>query len=385
MIGAPFVVLLRRFMGKNAAALFTLSTLVGIFCLLIYLFVPPLVNQINNLSKIDYRNAINSLEEPIRDWENWLVNKKMMINENDEVVNPNEDNTFAENIESRYPALILDTLHIMNDSTLSVTNINISLQLPSTEPIEPVTYSKDNGENSFFNQLKRTSSNFLNPERIKSIFRSSVQSLGDVIIALFAIFFISFFFLKEQGLFDKILTSVVPTRYEKHTTQALDETSKLLIRYFIGILVQVSIVSFTVSVSLKLIGVDNALLIGFFAGLMNVIPYIGPIIGASFGAMIVLSSNVEQLFYVHTLPLLSQTLIVFLVVQILDNVILQPLIFSKSVKAHPLEIFIIVLVGAKAAGILGMVLAIPFYTAFRVVAKVFLSEFKVIQNLTKNL
>ena len=101
--------------------------------------------------------------------------------------------------------------------------------------------------------------------------------------------------------------------------------------------------------------------------------------------MITLSSNMELSFYNEMVPLLTKVLIVFLVTRLIDDVILQPNIFSKSVKAHPLEIFIIVLVGAKIGGILGMVLAIPFYTAFRVIGKVFLSEFKVIQKLTRNI
>lgn len=80
-----------------------------------------------------------------------------------------------------------------------------------------------------------------------------------------------------------------------------------------------------------------------------------------------------------------RVLSVFIIMQIIDNFVLQPIIFSKSVKAHPLEIFLVVLIGAKLGGILGMVLAIPLYTVFRVIGKVFLSEFKVIQNLTRNI
>jgi predicted PurR-regulated permease PerM len=133
------------------------------------------------------------------------------------------------------------------------------------------------------------------------------------------------------------------------------------------------------------LGVKNALLIGFFAGIMNVIPYVGPIIAAAVGMVITLSSNMELSFYDEMIPLLTKVGIVFIATRLIDDIILQPNIFSKSVKAHPLEIFIIVLVGAKVGGILGMVLAIPFYTAFRVIGKVFLSEFKVIQSLTRNM
>ena len=101
--------------------------------------------------------------------------------------------------------------------------------------------------------------------------------------------------------------------------------------------------------------------------------------------MITLSSNMELSFYDEMVPLLTKVSVVFIITRLIDDIILQPNIFSKSVKAHPLEIFIIVLVGAKVGGILGMVLAIPFYTAFRVIGKVFLSEFKVIQKLTRNM
>ena len=178
---------------------------------------------------------------------------------------------------------------------------------------------------------------------------------------------------------------MVPTGYEQQTKQAVDETSKLLIRYFVGILLQVTIVTFIVGSSLTILGVKNALLIGFFAGIMNVIPYIGPIIAAGVGVMITLSSNMELSFYDEMVPLLTKVIVVFIITRLIDDIILQPNIFSKSVNAHPLEIWIIVLVGAKVGGILGMVLAIPFYTAFRVIGKVFLSEFKVIQKLTRNM
>ena len=146
-----------------------------------------------------------------------------------------------------------------------------------------------------------------------------------------------------------------------------------------------TLITLLVSMLLMLLGVKNALLIGFFAGLMNVIPYVGPMIATGIGIMITLSSNMEVSFYNQMVPLLFKVVGVFIFVRLIDDVILQPNIFSKSVKAHPLEIFIIVLVGAKVGGILGMVLAIPFYTAFRVIAKVFLSEFKVVQQLTRHM
>jgi predicted PurR-regulated permease PerM len=266
-------------------------------------------------------------------------------------------------------------------------SISINIYLPENQKNQPLhekTGIEKSGED-FFTILKSNINTYVNPEKIRQMLGDSVSAFGDIMVGLFSIFFIGFFFLREQGLFDKILTSMVPSRYEQQTRQAVDETSRLLIRYFIGILIQVTLITLIVSLSLMALGVKNALLIGFFAGIMNVIPYIGPLVATAIGVMITLSSHMELSFYDEMIPLIIKVLLVFMVTRLIDDIILQPNIFSKSVKAHPLEIFIVVLVGAKVGGILGMVLAIPFYTAFRVIGKVFLSEFRVIQQLTKNM
>ena len=119
--------------------------------------------------------------------------------------------------------------------------------------------------------------------------------------------------------------------------------------------------------------------------MINVIPYIGPIIGAMFGIFITISSNLDLSFYSEMLPMILWVMGAFAAMQMLDNFILQPYIFSTSVMAHPLEIFIIILVGAKIGGILGMVVAIPTYTVIRVIARSFLSEFKIVQRMTQNM
>ena len=131
--------------------------------------------------------------------------------------------------------------------------------------------------------------------------------------------------------------------------------------------------------------VENALLIGLFAAFANVIPYLGPIIGATFGTFIVITSNVDLNFYNELLPIIGKVLIVFSLMQLTDNFLLQPLIYSTSVKAHPLEIFIIILVGATIYGVIGMILAIPIYTVLRVIAHTFLMRFKMVRRLTQNL
>jgi predicted PurR-regulated permease PerM len=382
MIGAPVVVFLRKYLGKNLAAIITLSLFVIGFLLLVWIFIPPLVNQVDNLAKVDYDRVVTALEEPIRDWEKWLVKKKLMIEPDSMQTQRLEDSLKIQNATN---IVTVDSIILMED-TIPGKKININITLNNRFLDESKdTKNEESGEEGFFEMLKQNITLYLNPQKIQDIFSSAVSAFGDIMVGVFSIFFIGFFFLREQGLFDNILTSMVPTQYEQHTRQAVDETSKLLIRYFVGILIQVTLITVIISTFLAIIGVKNALLIGFFAGIMNIIPYIGPIIAAVVGVVITLSSNMELSFYGEMVPLLTKVLFVFIFTRLIDDVILQPNIFSKSVKAHPLEIFIIVLAGAKIAGILGMVLAIPFYTAFRVIGKVFLSEFKVIQRLTRNL
>ena len=132
------------------------------------------------------------------------------------------------------------------------------------------------------------------------------------------------------------------------------------------------------------LGFSHAVVVGVFAGLINVIPYIGPWIGALFGLVVALSSNLDASFTAVTLPLMVMIVIVVMVVQFIDNMIFQTIIYSNSIKAHPLEIFFVTMIAGTLAGIPGMILGIPAYTVLRVIASEFLSEFKVIKSLTKH-
>ncbi len=234
-------------------------------------------------------------------------------------------------------------------------------------------------------QLAVALKNWFEPQKIGDFFGSLIGFASNFIFALFSIVFILYFFLKDQGLFINFLVAVAPDKYEIELRGALDNITKLLRRYFAGILLQVTVITIFVSVLLGLLGVQNALLIGFFAALINVIPYVGPLIGATFGAFITISSNIDLDFYTEMLPLLVKVFAVFGAMQMLDNFILQPYIFSNSVLAHPLEIFIIILMGASLNGIVGMVLAIPVYTVLRVIARSFLSEFRIVQKITNSM
>jgi predicted PurR-regulated permease PerM len=382
MIGAPIVTFLRKYIGKESAALVTISLFGIILVLLLYLFIPPVVNQARYLSKVDYNKVVKTIEQPIKDWENWLVDRGMIKKVSGDTIQKivNKPSDIFEN------KIVLDSLLNPTDSTY-LTNVSINLKIDASDLVKSKELENEKliHEEDFFNKFKQNLIYYINPSRIQQFFSSTFSAFGSIAVGIVSVFFIGYFFLKEQGLFYEMVKTIVPVKYESQMAHAIDDSSRLLIRYFVGILIQMTFIMLFVSIFLAVLGIENALLIGFIAAVTNVIPYIGPTIGAAFGVMIAIASNIDVSFYDNLIPEVVKVLAVFGIMQFIDNFILQPTIFSKSVKAHPLEIFLIVMIGAKLGGVMGMVLAIPFYTVFRVLAKVFLSEFKVVQKITRDI
>lgn len=227
----------------------------------------------------------------------------------------------------------------------------------------------------------------LNLSVLSDFFGSLAGILGNIFIAAFSISFITFFFLKDPGLLYDAILIVIPDDYQEKTKHILSSIKKLLTRYFIGIVVQITGIITLVSIGLTIVGMafSDALLIGLVVGLMNIIPYLGPIIGASLGLILGLATNLNLPFYSELLPLLGYMAIVFIIVQVIDNVVFQPVIYSSSVNAHPMEIFLVIMMAASLFGITGMILAIPTYTILRVIAKEFFNNLKVVKKLTEKI
>ena len=210
-------------------------------------------------------------------------------------------------------------------------------------------------------------------------------ALGSFSIGLFSVLFISFFFLKDSSMFDRSLMSLVKNSDESRLKNSVTKIRNLLTRYFLGLLGQVTVLFVLYTVILLIFGIENAVVIAFLCALLNLIPYVGPLIGGALMLLLSMSSNIGADFQTVILPTTIYVMIGFVVVQLIDNFVNQPLIFSSSVKSHPLEIFLIIIIGGLLLGIVGMVVAVPAYTAIKVIAKEFLSEYKVVQKLTKNL
>lgn len=209
--------------------------------------------------------------------------------------------------------------------------------------------------------------------------------LGSLLIGLFSIVFITFFFLKERNLAPSMLYALFDEQHHAKLDILIPKVKHLLSRYFIGLGVQVSLIAFLLAVGLKwFAGLENVLLIAVFAGIINIIPYIGPIIGAVVGLTLGLAQNMNIPFQEELMPLLFSMALVFAVVQLIDNFVFQPFIFSNSVNAHPLEIFLVITAAGTLVGVGGMIVAVPVYSLFRIIAKVFFSEFPIVKNWVKN-
>ena len=219
----------------------------------------------------------------------------------------------------------------------------------------------------------------------------SVASLViDAVVAVFSVVFIAFFFIKEDGLFERILCALVPDRHELTLSRTLSEIKQLLSRYFAGLVIEmlgVALVDFLGLWLIARLDFSYAISIGFIAGLLNVIPYVGPLIGDAIGIVfgIVLKlgtgAGLDVNIWVFALIILA----IMLAAQLIDNFIYQPLIYSTSIKAHPLEIFIVLLMAGHIGGVVGMLVAIPAYTVIRVIAIRFFYRFKPIQRLVPDL
>ena len=269
-----------------------------------------------------------------------------------------------------------------------------NLSLLNLEELEHKIDKLVNEISAFFNlnpseiQTNSSISSIINVENLSAIpeFLNHILSLlGSLTIGLFSVTFISFFLLKDSHILENAVLVFVNDKSEGQLKKSFEKIKNLLSRYFLGLLLQISILLTIYSVVLLIFGVKNAIVIAFLCALLNLIPYIGPLIGAVLMMFLTMTSNLEADFSSVILPKTIYVMIGFFVGQLIDNFFSQPLIFSNSVKSHPLEIFIVILAGGSLLGTTGMIFAVPLYTAVKVIFKAFLSENKIVKSLTQNL
>ncbi len=282
-------------------------------------------------------------------------------------------------------------LVVHETQALSKIDIN-AIQVHFAEPINNIQeklndFGAVNQDLDAYEMIKEKLKSVLNLGQIRDVLSKLFGMLGDVFIAVFAISFIAFFFLKDDQLLMEFALSFSPKGKENQVRLGLLKIIKLLSRYFIGLIIEVLSIVTLVTLGLWIVGVgfSHAIVIGLVAGFLNVVPYVGPLIGTVFGTIIALATTLTQGVPDNLLWIFVAVLSVFMAAQLIDNFLLQPVIYSNSVNASPLEIFIVILMAGTLWGILGLMIAIPCYTIFRVVAKETSSQVKLIQKITKDI
>ena len=212
---------------------------------------------------------------------------------------------------------------------------------------------------------------------------SAAASIG---VTIFAVVFISFFFIRDDQLFCKIISALVPDRVEGSVEKTIKDITHLLSRYFIGLTVEVVGVILVDFLGLWLIarvGAEYAIGIAFIAGILNVIPYVGPLLGEVIGVLlcVVLKYGAGVGLAVPIWAFALIVLAVMLGAQLIDNFVYQPLIYSTSIKSTPLEIFIVLLMAGHIGGTVGLLVGIPVYTVIRVIAARFFYDHKAVRRL----
>lgn len=330
LVAKPLMGLLQklRIKGRKAPdwllAALSLLLVIGILLSVIVMIIPIISNIVKDISLVNIENAVKSVSVPLAE--------------------------FNEFLRSRVPSLGED----------------FKIEVTILQEVQKM----------------------FNPAVFSSMIGSAASFLTNFGIGLFSVVFIGFFFIKDDGLFTKIVCALVPDKHEGTTERAISDIGYLLSRYFIGVLLEIAGVALINFIGLLLIarlGFNAAIGIAFLTGIFNVIPYVGPLLGGALGTVLGLTIKftsatpigLDVNFWIFTAILIA----IFCFTQLVDNFVYQPLIYSTSIKSKPLEIFIVLLIVGHIGGPLGMIIAIPCYTVVRVIAFRFFGHIKAIKRL----
>ena len=230
-------------------------------------------------------------------------------------------------------------------------------------------------------------SSFTTFEFIPNFLNSFLSTLGSFSMGFASVLFITFFLLKEKDVLYLKFKRLLPENQKEKILNSIQDINHLLSRYFLGLLLQLTIIMLLYLIIFIIFGVENAIIIALLCAIFNIVPYVGPLIASIVAGLLIMTSGIGSGadFATETLPTAIYVLIGMSLVQVIDNNFSSPLIFSKSTNSHPLEIFLVILIAGILFGISGMIIAVPFYTSLKVIGKEFLPDNKIIKALTKNL
>ena len=190
-----------------------------------------------------------------------------------------------------------------------------------------------------------------------------VLGFVSVFTSLLVVLFMTFFLLKDQRRIKKNLIGMVPNRFFEMSLVMVYRIENQLGSYIRGVLLDGLVVAILSSIGLYMIGLPFFYFVGIVAGLTNMIPYMGPLIGATVAIIVALMSNPESLMIIVWIAA------VFAVVQLIDNVLITPVVVSNAVDLHPLVVMTVVLVGGSLLGLTGLIFAIPLTSIMKVIVE----------------
>jgi len=316
-VGSPLMQLLQRIKIRNRscssslAAAITLMVLVGVISLILYILIPFVVKEIEYVSSIDPTLYTLAIE-------NWLQQADKFLYEYG-FLNDNEH---------------------LGDLLLT--------------------------------QMK----SFLGSISVSGIIGNIISFTGTLFILLFSVIFLSFYALKDKEFFFKMIRSAIPVTFRDNYDRIITQTRIQVVRYFNAVLLDNIILGAAIGIACYFAKVPNALLIGVLAGIFNIIPYIGPFIAMGLGLVISITALLPTNPSAEVLSLLFWKMaIIFAVLKAIDTFVLTPVIFGKSIKVHPVEIFIVILLAGYLGGIIGMIFAVPAYSMIRIVVNEFFGNY----------
>lgn len=333
LIGHPIMNFFNRlsFKGKKLPswlyAILTLIIIIGLFLAIVATIIPIIAGIVKDISMVNVESAALSISVPLQELNNFLI--------------------------STFPSLGED--------------FRI--------------------ETAILHEIKEL--NVVNASLFSSIINSIASFIASFGVGIFSVMFISFFFLKDSKLFENIIGALVPDRHEQNAREAYNDIEHLLSRYFIGLIVEVfgvALIDFLGLMFIARLGFNASIGIAFICGVLNIIPYVGPLLGGIIGTILAivmkyccaLPVGLDVSFWIFIIILVA----IFWFAQIIDGLIYQPVIYSNSIKANALEIFIVLIMAGYVGGIIGMLVAIPCYTVIRVIAARFFQNVKFIRKLT---
>ena len=215
---------------------------------------------------------------------------------------------------------------------------------------------------------------------ITDLLNNIIAGLGSFSIGIFTIIFITFFFLRDSEIIINKIKLLIPKGIKSNVNESISQINALLSRYFLALIIQITILFILYLILLSIVGINNVLIIAFLCALLNLIPYVGPLISGFLLTILTLTNYIDIDFGAIILSKVIYVVIGFVIVQAIDNFLIQPILFSKSVKSHPLEIFLVILIFGYIFGVTGLILAVPCYTVIKVILRTVYSKNLVVKS-----